>query len=94
MKKKNFSIKKPRSPSRPLILGKTSTDHGNRSISTEFKLVMNGTSTIKPITSMFRQFIHLSSHSPSISIDNPPPKVVQGYKVSMPPHSQLKSYSP
>lgn len=81
MKRKNSSTLRRISQIRPRTIGKTNTDLANQDISIVCTLVMNGINTTRLTTSMFSFFDIDDRCSRLLSTDNPPPKVVQGYKV-------------
>jgi hypothetical protein len=86
MKKRSYSTSKRTSSILRHTIGKTNTDRGNRDTSIGYILGMSGISIIRLIMSMsFRiccTFPGIFDANLSIiSTDNPPPKVVQGYKV-------------
>lgn len=86
-KKKNYSTPRKISPPGQPTIGKISIGPGNRDTSIAFTLDMNGTSTTKPIMSKWAiEIILYSTMAHRLdSTDNPPPKVVQGYKVCIYP---------
>lgn len=81
MRKKSCSIWKKTLQIQQLITGRTNTDLENQGTSIAFILVTSGINIIKPITSASLGFSWYCSLT-FFSTDNPPPKVVQGYKVS------------
>jgi len=83
MRKKSFSILKRISHAQPATTGKTSIDLGNPVISTEFILGTSGINTTRPIMSMWTNCPGEFSVNIICSVDNPPPKVVQGYKFNI-----------
>jgi hypothetical protein len=81
-KRRSSSISKRISSTQQPTTGKTSTGRGSQGISIVCIQATSGTSIIKPIMSAYLSLSRFSGPSELvISTDNPPPKVVQGYKV-------------
>ena len=89
-KTKSFSTSTKACSTRVLIAGRTSLGRESRGSLTGFILGLNGTSIIRRITSEWWWRVGVAStsdwltlSSAVISSDNPPPKVVQGYKFNI-----------
>lgn len=83
MRRRKSSTWKRISRTRRATIGKTNTGHANLDTSTAFTLDTNGTSITRHIMSKWCLMHYLSLILINYrSTDNPPPKVVQGYKVS------------